>query len=259
MNQASGATGGASGGGGGGAGGGGGGATVRPNAGPDALADRAVAGVRSGMLVGLGTGRAAVRGVHALARRVQAEKLTITCVATSKATHELGLQLGLKVVDFGGVERVDFLFDGADEVDPKLRMLKGGGGAMTRERIVAASAAVRVNIIDEPKLVARLGSKMPLPIEVIPLALTSLRVRLRAMGLEGPVRASKSGSGDYLTDNGNLIIDAAIPARWSEGDAIEELAARLDRETGVVDHGLFIAEAQTVLIEGAKGVEERRR
>ncbi len=94
----------------------------------DQLATQAVAGVKSSMIVGLGTGRAAARGVHALAEKVKAETLSITCVSTSVATAQLAGTLGLKVVDFASVERVDYLFDGSDELDPQNRMLKGGGG-----------------------------------------------------------------------------------------------------------------------------------
>lgn len=226
--------------------------------GTDPLADAAVAPVRSGMLVGLGTGRAAFRGVRALAGRVNAERLSLTCVSTSKATEELAVSLGLKVLDFGTVESVDFLFDGADEVDPQLRMLKGGGGAMTRERIVVAAAKQSVNILDHTKLVDRLGVKMPLPIEVVPMAVTSIRPRLAALGLSGPVRQRKDGGGTYITDNGNLIIDAALPASGPGWGDVTALGHLLDAMTGVVDHGLFIREAQTVLVEDAQGRVTRR-
>jgi len=226
--------------------------------GPDLLANAAVAPVKSGMMVGLGTGRAAFRGVRALAARVQAEKLSITCVSTSQATEDLAKSLGLKVVDFGGVERVDFLFDGADEVDPQLRMTKGGGAAMTRERIVVAAARESVNIIDHTKLVDRLGLKMPLPIEIIPLAAASIRPRLKELGLDGPIRPRKDGPGHLITDNGNLIIDVALPASGPGWADVTALAAKLDVMTGVVDHGLFIREAQVVLVEDAQGHVTRR-
>ena len=210
------------------------------------------------MIVGLGTGRAAARGVRALAERAKSEKLAITCVATSVATAELAESLGLKVVDFAGVSKVDYLFDGADEVDPKLRMLKGGGGAMTRERIVAAAAVAsggaRINMIDEAKLVPWLGSRMPLPVEVIPMALASVRRQLEDMGLDGVVRKAKDGAGDYQTDNGNLILDLKLTAELTLGGEVDVLARDLDAMAGVVDHGLFVTEAQTVLVEGVGGV-----
>lgn len=229
----------------------------------DELARQAVAGIRTGMVVGLGTGRAAARGVRALAERVKSEGLAITCVATSVATEELARSLGLNVVDFGGVAEVDYLFDGADEVDPGLRMLKGGGGAMTRERIVAAatvaSAGVRINMIDETKLVPWLGSRMPLPVEVIPMALASVRKQLEDMGLDGVVRQNKDGRGEYRTDNGNLILDLKLTAELSNGGEAVVLARDLDAMAGIVDHGLFVTEAQTVLVESAGGVKRLER
>ncbi|MGQ0628530.1 MAG: ribose-5-phosphate isomerase RpiA [Phycisphaerales bacterium] len=221
----------------------------------DDLAVQCVAPVKSGMMVGLGTGRAAARGVHALAAKVKAEKLDITCVSTSKATEALGASLGLKIVDFARVERVDFLFDGADELDPQLNMLKGGGAAMTRERIVAAAAVRRVNILDESKLVAHLGQNMPLPVEVIPMGLASVNARLRAMGLVGVVRQRKDGPGDLVTDNGNLIIDCALLPSAN----LAQLAREMDTTAGIVDHGLFLAETQEVLIEGKSGVIRKSR
>lgn len=226
----------------------------------DQLAIQAVAGVKSGMMVGLGTGRAAARGVKALAEKVNVEGLTITCVATSVATADLATSLGLKVVDFARVERVDYLFDGADELDRQGQMLKGGGGAMTRERIVAAASVKRVNILDDSKLVKHLGERYPLPIEIIPMGLASVRRLLREeLNLEGLVRKRKDASGqpageDLITDNGNLIVDVKIAATHD----VRAIASTLDRMAGVVDHGLFLVEAQIILIEDKSGNVTRR-
>jgi ribose 5-phosphate isomerase len=221
----------------------------------DQLATMCVAPVRSGMMVGLGTGRAAARAVQALAAKVKAESLTITCVSTSIRTAELATSLGLKVVDFAKVERVDFLFDGADELDPNLNMLKGGGAAMTRERIVAAAAVKRCNILDDSKLVKHLGQNMPLPVEVIPMGLASVAARLKGLGLSGQVRQNKDKPGELITDNGNLIIDVKLPA----GIDLLKTERELNTMAGVVDHGLFLDLTQEVLIEGKNGVERRTR
>lgn len=213
------------------------------------------------MIVGLGTGRAAARGVRALAERVKAEGLTITCVSTSVATAELATSLGLKVVDFAGVERVDYLFDGSDELDALGQMLKGGGGAMTRERIVAAASRIRVNILDDSKLVANLGERYPLPIEIIPMGLASVRARLRdELKLTGAVRKKKDGAGqptgeDYISDNSNLILDVKLTAQHD----VKAIAKALDVMPGVVDHGLFLEEAQFLLIEDKAGNVTRRQ
>ena len=221
----------------------------------DELAVQCVAPVRTGMMVGLGTGRAAARGVKALAEKVSRERLAITCVSTSKATEEFAASLGLKVVDFARVEKVDFLFDGADELDPQLNMLKGGGAAMTRERIVAAASTRRINILDESKLVQHLGQNMPLPVEIIPMGLASVQYRLKKLGLEGKVRQRKEGGGDLLTDNGNLIVDCRLLPNAN----LTQLAKELDHTAGIVDHGLFLLEAQEVLIEGKNGVTRKAR
>jgi ribose 5-phosphate isomerase A len=210
----------------------------------DALAAAAVEEIRSEMTVGLGTGRAAARAIEALARRVSAERLRVACVATSRASAALARSLGLPLRPSEELERIDYLFDGADEVDPALRMLKGRGGAMTREKIAAHAAARRVYLVQTAKQVARLGETAPLPIEVLGFGLAATRRALRALGLDGPVR-----EGGYRTDDGNPVIDAVLPAGLDLG----ALAAALDRTPGVVGHGLFVSEADVVLIEDATG------
>lgn len=221
---------------------------------PDALASEAVAPITSGMTVGLGTGRAASRAVRALAARVERERLSLTCVSTSDATTALAKSLGLKVVEFAGVERVDYLFDGADEVDDRLRMIKGRGGAMTREKIVARAAKRRVYLIDDSKRVSRLGEKAPLPIEVLPFGLASVRATLARAGLKGDVRRA-DGGGDYRTDNGCLVIDASMPASLTP----EAIDALLAATAGVIGHGLFLVEADEALVESASGALQRMR
>src|SRR5512142_2387011 len=141
----------------------------------DALAAAAVEDVRAGMTVGLGTGRAATRAIEALARRVSGEGLDLLCVATSRASDELGRRLGLRMQAMEGIERIDYLFDGADEVDPAMRMIKGRGGAMTREKIAARAAARRVYLVQSTKLVGRLGEAAPLSIEVLRYGLAATR------------------------------------------------------------------------------------
>jgi len=232
----------------------------------DQLAVQAVAGVKSGMVVGLGTGRAASRGVRALADRVRAEKLAIRCVSTSRATDDLAAELGLPVVDLNGVEAVDLLFDGADEVDPNLYMIKGGGGAMTRERIVAHAANRRVYMVDSGKLTPRLGTRFRLPVEVLPMAKALVQRELEGqMELEGTWRqrtmTGTAATTDYITDNGNLVFDLTLPAPLAASrDELYTLDADLKQLPGVVDHGLFLMECQTLLIEWTDGrIETRQR
>jgi ribose 5-phosphate isomerase A len=219
----------------------------------DELASAAVAEIRTGMRVGLGTGRAATRGIEALARRAVTEHLELVCVATSHASEELGRRLGLTVTAMEGIESIDYLFDGADEVDPLLRMIKGRGGAMTREKIVAHSAARRVYLVQRAKLAQRLGEKAPLPVEVLRFGMASTVRALRKLGLQGPVR-QKAGGGDYETDNGNPIIDAPLPVGLDPG----HLAAALDATPGVIGHGFFLNEADVVLAEDEEGRVSRQ-
>lgn len=218
----------------------------------DRMAEEATAPIRAGMTVGLGTGRAASRAVRALARRVQREGLNVTCVSTSDATTALASSLGLRVVEFAGVQRVDYLFDGADEVDGALRMIKGRGGAMTREKIVARAAALRVYLVDESKVVRRLGEKCPLPIEVMEFGYASVRAALERAGLRGPRRLRDDGS-PYRTDNHCAVIDAPLP----DGADPRAIDALLGGTPGVVGHGLFLSEADVVLIEDGAGAVRR--
>jgi ribose 5-phosphate isomerase A len=214
----------------------------------DPLATAALEPVTTGMIVGLGTGRAASRAIEALARRVRADDLQITCVATSRASEVLATKLGLRILPMESVERVDYLFDGADEVDPSLRMIKGRGRAMTREKIVAHAASQRTYLVQATKLVERLGETAPLPIEVLRFALATTRRALRDRGIEAALRASET------TDDGNPILDAALP----RGIDIAALAVALDAMPGVVGHGLFLTEADRVLVEDATGQVSRR-
>jgi ribose 5-phosphate isomerase A len=222
----------------------------------DALALAAVAEIRSGMTVGLGTGRAATRAIEALARRVRLEQLQVRCVATSRASDELARKLGLQLASMEGIEQLDYLMDGADEVDPGLRMLKGRGGAMIREKIVASAAARRVYLIQKAKLVVRLGEHAPLPIEVLRFGLAATQRALRTLGLCGSLRRSAAADAttDYETDNGNPVVDVVLPA----GVDIVRLAAALDAIPGVLGHGLFLSEADSILIEDERGQLSQR-
>jgi ribose 5-phosphate isomerase A len=219
----------------------------------DPLAEAAVAEITGGMIVGLGTGRTASRGVVALAERMRLENLEeLRCVSTSHATETLARFHSLPVMDFALVEKVDYLFDGADEVDGGMNMLKGSGGAMTRERIVAWASEKSVYMIDESKLVSRIGERTTLPIAVLAYGLASVRAELRNLGLNGVCRRTIKGE-LFLTDNGNMIIDVAL----GEHD-LSEMAASLNDIPGVIDHGLFLTEADEILIERDSGNIEKR-
>ena len=203
------------------------------------------------MIVGLGTGRNSSRAVRALAQRSRDDSLNVTCVATSMATEELALELGLRVIPFADVEEVDFLFDGADEVDNQLRMMKGQSGAITRQRLVAHVAKRCVYLAQEEKLVEPLGSRALLAVIIIPFGIASTRTRLRNLGLSGVVRRSMEGE-VVVTDGGGVVLDMHITGR-----NVEQLAVDLDHVPGVVDHGLFLNEADEVLLEGKEGAVRR--
>ena len=219
----------------------------------NSLAVAAVEAIVTGMTVGLGTGRAATRGIHALAARAAAERLELLCVATSDASAALATQLGLRVTELQAVREIDYLFDGADEVDPLLRMIKGHGGAMTREKMVAHASKRRVYLIQSDKLVECLGEKARLPIEVTTEHLMTVGRALETLGLEKCDRRSRDGSA-YLTDGGNPVIDAQLRPDVD----IVTLARALDEMTGVVGHGLFLDEADKVLVENEAGEVSRR-
>ena len=219
---------------------------------PDVLARAAIEGIESGMTVGLGTGRTATRVIRALADRVAEESMAIACVATSRATEALARALDLRIVPLTSVERVDVLVDGADEVDPALRMIKGRGGAMTEEKRVARAAARRVYVVQSSKLVDRLGETVPLPIEVKRSAIPFVRDAITALDLVAEVRRTVEGT-EFRTDGDNPVLDAVLP----ETD-LRALAAALDAMADVVGHGLFLDQADLVLIEQVDGRVSRR-
>ncbi len=220
----------------------------------DPLGEMAVAPIERGMTVGLGTGRAASRAIRALGARDGRERLGLRCVATSERSAELARSLGLRVEPMETTASIDYLFDGADEVDPALRMIKGAGGAMTREKIAARAARHRVYLVDRSKLVTRLGERFRVPVEVMAYALASASRSLGDAGLRGDVRMGEDGA-RYMTDNGNLVLDVALP----EGRDPGEVDRLLDGTPGVVGHGLFLVEADEVLVEGEQGGAVDRR
>lgn len=219
----------------------------------DALAETAIEGIKSGMIVGLGTGRTAARGIRALGERFKDEKLDIKCVSTSEAAEKLAKDVGLPMIDFALVEEIDYVFDGADEVDRELRLLKGGGGAMTRERMVAWASKRTVYMVQKPKVVDRLGTNNTLAIAIMAFGLASIRSGLRSLGINGVCRRTINGD-LFITDNGNLILDVSLSDQDLEG-----LAAALNSIPGVVDHGLFLDEADEILVETENAVERLTR
>ncbi len=211
----------------------------------DALANAAVAFVESGMKVGLGAGRTASRGIELLAQRVIAEGLDIECVAASERAEDLARERGLKIVDFAMLEELDILIDGADAVDRQMRVMKGSRGAMTRERILCWAAKKTVFMVNANKVAQhQIGTDTPLPIAVMAFGLVSTRKALRHIGINGVIRQDMNGQ-LFITDNGNLVLDATL----NGSENLAQLAKELNDIPGVIDHGLFIDEADIILIE----------
>lgn len=207
-----------------------------------AAGEQAALLVQPGWTVGLGTGSTAAFLVKALGRRVREEGLVFRGIPTSTATRDLALAEGLTLVSLDEVGVVDLTIDGADEIDPALSLIKGGGGALLWEKIVASASRELVVIADAAKLVRTLGH-FPLPIEVVPTGWTHVRERVRALGAEVMLR-KRADESPFVTDGGHYIIDA-----WFKRIAAPAaLATELDRIVGVVEHGLFVGLAQRALI-----------
>ena len=213
------------------------------------VGERAVQFVEDGMAVGLGTGTTATAFIHALGEQVR-QGLRIRCVASSEASKQLGLSLGMDVVDLEELPELDVYIDGADEVGPQLSLIKGGGGALLREKIVASAAKKFVVVADSTKLVETLG-RFPLPVEVVKMALPLVERRLDDLGLRPKLRRHPDGS-IYMTDEDNFILDCAC----GEIPEPEETAAEIRGIVGVVEHGLFLGMASMVLVAGDEGVTE---
>lgn len=215
------------------------------------LAARALDHVHDGALVGLGSGRAASGFVRALGARV-ARGLRVRGVATSEATAQLAREVGVTLV---GLEDgiLDITVDGADEVDPDLDMIKGYGGALVRERIVAAASRLRITLVGGEKLVPVLGARGRLPVEVIPFAWPLVARELAALGCRPTLRMA--GGAPFVTDSGNRIADCTV--RPIEAKAAFERDLRAI--AGVVDTGLFLGVADVVLVAEGEGVREIRR
>ncbi|HRP10040.1 MAG TPA: ribose-5-phosphate isomerase RpiA [Terricaulis sp.] len=215
--------------------------------------------VKDGMVVGLGTGSTSAHFVRLLGERVR-QGLRVKGVPTSEATRHLAEQAGVPLLEISQVSAIDVDVDGADEVDPAFRLIKGGGAALLREKIVAAASREMVVIADDSKWVETLGA-FPLPVEVVrfgfSLTLERVREAMAAAGCAGSeakLRVQGKGQDAIVTDGGNYIIDAqcgAIPDP-------EMLADGLKRIVGVVEHGLFIGLSRTVVLGKAVGAEVKR-
>ncbi len=214
-----------------------------------AAAEAAVAQVRDGMTLGLGTGSTMDFALVALGRRIREEGLKVSGIPTSIRTEERARALGIPLTDFSQVDRLDLAIDGADEVhETTLALIKGLGGALLREKIVAAAAARFVVIVDRGKVVQSLGSRAPVPVEVVRFGHESTARRLAELG--GAPRLRQGSNGPLVTDGGNLIYDCGGFAPITDPAA---LARRLSETVGVAGHGLFIGMADQAIVADADG------
>ncbi|MGC1302375.1 MAG: ribose-5-phosphate isomerase RpiA [Caulobacteraceae bacterium] len=218
-----------------------------------AVGEAAARLIQDGMTVGLGTGSTAAFLVDALGERARAEGLKLRCVATSLATEAQARACGLPMVDLNDAGEIDLTIDGADEIGPGLALIKGGGAALLREKLVWEASRRCVAIADAGKVVETLG-RFPLPVEVVGFGHASTARRmvpaLRAAGVSADPKLRLKDGAPVITDGGNVIYDLACGVIL---DA-EELAAALKELTGVVEHGLFLGLAAEALVGGEGGV-----
>ncbi len=215
-------------------------------------AEYAVRYIESGMAVGLGTGSTAIFAVRYIGKLLSDGTLQdIVAFATSTVTWNAAVELKIPMLTDDLPRSLDVTIDGADEVDPRLNLIKGGGGALLREKLVAQNTAREIIVVDESKLSPCLGTRHVLPIEVLPYGWRSAARYIERLGGKYIVRQAADGS-EYRTDQGNMILDCDFGAIASP----EQLAKQLDGRAGIVEHGLFVGLAHLVVIAGKEGVRE---
>jgi ribose 5-phosphate isomerase A len=219
---------------------------------PPTVAAAALEMIQDGDVVGLGSGRAARSFVEALGLRV-AQGMKVRGVPTSQETADLATRCGISLATLDEVSLINVTFDGADEVDPQLDLIKGWGGALVREKIVAAASKRLVILVGEEKLVTCLGARGKLPVEVVPFGMNVCRRKLAELGVAAQPRSA--GDSLFVTDNGNHILDCQISSLANPG----EFEMQLHSIPGVVGTGLFLGMAETVLVQQGDQVKILRR
>ncbi len=215
----------------------------------------AVRYVKPGMIVGLGTGSTAVHAVREIARRHTAGELPgLQTFATSSEIARVAAAEGLPLIDAEGPRAIDVTIDGADEVDPQLNLIKGGGGALLHEKIVAQATRRQIIVVDESKMSRCLGTIYPLPVEVLPFGRGSQQAFLAELGGRPVLRTAVDGA-PFVTDEGNFIYDCA----FGPIENPEELAAELSSRAGVVAHGLFLGMTDDLIIGTPGGIRHMQR
>jgi ribose 5-phosphate isomerase A len=206
--------------------------------------------VREGMFIGLGTGSTANYFIRALGTRVRAGLRIGGAVASSQASHDLAASLGIPCTDLDTRPELDLYIDGADEIDFQLQLIKGAGGALLREKVVATAARQFIVIGDSTKQVSHLGRRFPVPVEIVPFAIAPIRKRLKALGAQVTLR-QKATNTPFITENANIILDCTFP---NGIDDAPDLDARIHSIIGVVETGLFLNIASRAIIAGPEGI-----
>ncbi len=218
-------------------------------------AERAVDFINSGMVVGLGSGSTAKIVIECLGKRIIKEKLTnIIVIPTSKESEREALRNGLMLSTLIDNPRIDLTIDGADEVDLDLNLIKGGGGALFREKIIADSSVEVIIVVDETKLSFSLGKLCPVPVEVHPMAVRSVGEFIRELGAVVSLREDSKGN-VFKTEQGNNILDC----RFGPIEDTHELARKLSMKPGIIEHGLFLNMASIVIVGGKEGIRHLKR
>ena len=218
-------------------------------------AEYAVQFVESGMTLGLGTGTTAIYATRRISELYRSGQLRdIVAFATSRAVWHEAVKMGIPMLTEDMPQAIDVTIDGADEVDPKLNLIKGGGGALLREKIVAQASRREIIIVDESKISQQLGTHWPVPVEVLPYGWQSQARYLESLGAVVNLRKTADGS-EFCTDQGNIILDS----RFGPIADLEGLAEKLASRAGIMEHGLFLNLTDDVIIAGSGGIKHLKR
>ena len=204
----------------------------------------AVKHIKDGFILGLGSGSTAAYAIQGIGKKIKQEGLHIMGVPTSHQAFTLAIRNGIPITTLDEHPQLDLAIDGADQIDPKLNLIKGMGGALTREKIVASVAKQFIVVADETKLTDKLGTKQPIPLEVLPFAVSTVTSKLKNMSEEIGLRKAKEKIGPIVTDNGNFILDV----NFGPVENPEELNSQLKSIPGIIETGLFINMADIIYV-----------
>ena len=217
--------------------------------------EKAVEYVESGMVVGLGYGSTAIHALRLIGELIRRGELDgIQAIPTADLIAEEARRAGIPLTSLEEHPRIDVTIDGADEVDPTLNLIKGGGGALLREKIVAQASTLNIIVVDEQKLSPVLGTNFDLPVEIIPFGRRSMEEYFRSLGAESQLRTKTDGT-PFVTDSGNYILDG----HFGPIDDPYALSAELKNKAGIVEHGLFLDLASEVIIAAGDGIRSLKR